>query len=259
MTDNPIGEGIKELLGIKPKTPIIPKRRHIGGVDFEELQRQRVQIYRTIEFNLATARTDHLLDFTGNYFYVYKATDIDAEISIRLNEQSMGLIPFHKGRGIRAPFHRLFVTNAAQAGKTLSLAIGVESETFEIFDVGKALEITGVVEVAQNYEVGDWATEGVKVNPTNGTLLADTGSLVAGLYDIDIIYTTSANAGGDIQHRNADNTVTVACHRVRGFTYSSFCFPLRSYKIATNERFRVIQASDLTGSVQVSIIYVRRA
>lgn len=126
--------------------------KFIGGVDFKELKERRIQVYRTIEFNLATAKTDYPLEFTGNYLYVIEATDIKTTISVRLNEQSRGLLPLYKGRGIRAPFHRLYVTHAAQGAKTLNLAIGVESDTFEVFDVGKALEISGAVQAAPYIE-----------------------------------------------------------------------------------------------------------
>ena len=121
------------------------KDRFIGQVDFEELRSQRIQVYRTIELDLTTARADVKMDFTGNYVYALDATDIDSTLSLRLNEQSRSLLPLYKGRGYKAPFYRFFVTNAVQAGKTLTLAIGIESGTFEVFDVGKALEISGSI------------------------------------------------------------------------------------------------------------------
>lgn len=121
------------------------KIKFIGGVDFEELRSQRVQVYRTIVLNLATARTDVEIVTAGNYIYALEATDIDTLLEIKLNEKTRSLIPLYKGRGVRAPFYRLWFTNAAQAGKTITIVIGVESDTFEVFDVGKALEITGAI------------------------------------------------------------------------------------------------------------------
>jgi hypothetical protein len=119
------------------------KMKFIGGVDFEELKAQRIQVYNVITIDLATARTDQAFTFTGNYLYALDATDITSTLSVRLNEKFRGLLPLVKGRAVRAPFYRLYVTNSAQAGKTLTLALGVESDTFEVFDVGKALDISG--------------------------------------------------------------------------------------------------------------------
>jgi len=128
------------------------KQKFIGGIDFDELQSQRIQIYDTLVIDLATARSNEERTFVGNYLYVLEATDVGTTLDIRFNQSFRGAIPLVKGRGVRAPFYRFYLTNAAQAGKTITLAIGVESESFEIFDVGKALEITGPVETITGIE-----------------------------------------------------------------------------------------------------------
>ena len=126
------------------------KQKFIGGIDFDELKAQRVQLYNTITVDLATARANEEMVFTGNYIYALEGTDVDANLDIRFNELFRAAITIKKGRGVRVPFYRFYLTNAAQAGKTLVLAIGIEAADFEVFDVGKALEITGGVRVTQD-------------------------------------------------------------------------------------------------------------
>jgi len=128
------------------------KQKFIGGVDFDELRAQRVQVYNTFTVDLATARTDVEYIYTGNYIYVLEATDTDTLLQVKLNEKIRNLIPLYKGRGIRAPFYRLYLTNAAQTGKSITLAIGVESDSFEVQDFGKALEISGEVYTNEWYK-----------------------------------------------------------------------------------------------------------
>lgn len=125
------------------------KQKFIGGIDFDELKAQRVQLYNTITINLATVRTNEEMVFTGNYIYALEATDVDANLDIRFNELFRAAINIKKGRGVRVPFYRFYLTNTAQAGKSITLAIGIEASDFEVFDVGKALGITGTVNVAQ--------------------------------------------------------------------------------------------------------------
>lgn len=129
------------------------KQKFIGGINFEELRAQRVQVYNTIEIDLSIARSNIEYVFTGTYVYAMEATDVDAYVNIRFNELFRSNINLVKGRGVRCPFYRFYLSNAAQAGKTLTLAIGIEAADFEIFDVGKALGITGTVNVAQTAPV----------------------------------------------------------------------------------------------------------
>ncbi|MBA7603110.1 hypothetical protein ES703_10214 [subsurface metagenome] len=122
------------------------KQKFIGGIDFDELKAQRIQLYNTITIDLATARTNEEMVFTGNYIYALEATDVDANVDVRFNELFRAAINVKEGRGIRVPFYRLYISNAAQAGKSVTLAIGIEASDFEVFDVGKSLGITGTVD-----------------------------------------------------------------------------------------------------------------
>jgi len=123
------------------------KQKYIGGINFDELRGQRVQLYNEIVVNLAVARTNEEHIFTGTYVYVIESTDVDSNVSIRFNELFRSNIRLVQGRGVRCPFYRFYLTNTAQAGKAITLVIGIESADFEIFDVGKALGITGIVDV----------------------------------------------------------------------------------------------------------------
>jgi len=253
-----------------------PKMKFIGGVDFEELKAQRVQLYHTITVDLNTARSNEERTFTGNYIYALEATDVDANLDIRFNETFRAAINIKEGRGIRVPFYRLYITNAAQAGKNITLAIGIEASDFEIFDIGKALGITGQVHVINDELVqvqgyprilsSTWDTEGIKTTPTIGLLMADTGQLTAGKYDFQVWTYTNQGAISfeiTIQHRNAVNGADINSFRSLGVTaqiagYRGKNLEMFGYSMATDERFRVLSAVSMGGNAQVSILAVRR-
>jgi len=142
------------------------KMKFIGGVDFDELRAQRVKVYDTLTIDLATVRADQEMIISGNYIYALEATDITTTLQVKLNEIPRSLISLYKGRGVRAPFYRLYLTNAAQAGKTITLAIGIESDTFEVFDVGKALELSGYVKVDGTDGACTYGQPAIAVSPT---------------------------------------------------------------------------------------------
>ncbi|MBA7476277.1 hypothetical protein ES707_11660 [subsurface metagenome] len=121
----------------------------IGGIDFDELRKQRVKNYDTFTVDLSMAATDKKFILTGNYIYLVEATDITVQVDVKFCEQSRKAIKMVHGRGVRTPFYRLYLSYAAQAGKFATFAVGVgQEDVFEIFDVGKALEITGTVPIS---------------------------------------------------------------------------------------------------------------
>lgn len=131
------------------------REKYIGGIDFEELKSQRIQVYKTLTIDLSQSRWAEERTITGTYVYILESTDMNANLDIQFNEIFRSKINFTKGRGIRCPFYRIYISNEAQAGKTITLAIGIESPTFEIFDKGKALGITGTVDVNQVGGIAD--------------------------------------------------------------------------------------------------------
>lgn len=126
---------------------MVEKRKFIGGVDFEDLRSQRVQLYDTFQIALTTKRSNEEMVIAGNYLYGLESSILGANIDIRFNEIARKPINIVLGRGVRIPFYRLYLTHAAQVGQTITLAIGTESESFEILDTGKAIEITGGVRI----------------------------------------------------------------------------------------------------------------
>ena len=237
------------------------KQKFIGGINFDELRGQRIQVYNTIEIDLSIARSNQEHVFTGNYIYAMEATDVDASVNIRFNELFRANINLVKGRGVRCPFYRFYLSNTAQAGKTLILAIGIEAADFEIFDMGKALGITGTVSVAEQNLANGWATEGYQAVVAVNTVMADTGPLDAGIYDFTIFVANHYQvepADLPVQHRNAANDTTLkdqALASSDSIMWSTFSW--KGYSIAVNERVRVFAITNTT-LMQVSIFWVRR-
>jgi len=102
--------------------------------------------------------------------------------------------------------------------------------------------------------------------PAANTVLADTGQLPAGTYDLrgSLSFNGNGTAGGviSIQHRNAANTVTLATLIAAGViaTVQSLVatLPPIGYVIAEDERIRVVSPTTafvgtMSGSVQAAI------
>lgn len=85
--------------------------------------------FRTIRINLAVARSQHELPIiAGSFLWAYTSTSLIANIDIHYNNQSNDPINFRMGMMVRGKkFSKLFVTNAAQAGETITLAYAKES------------------------------------------------------------------------------------------------------------------------------------
>ena len=112
-----------------------------------QLKINRTKSYILYTLPLYNARRDEEFVISGSYIYVL---DTNGNLSLRFNEISNDIIPLQKYRTIETPFYRLFLTNSAQTGKTIKLAIGIETDIFNIQDFGVALtqalieESTGV-------------------------------------------------------------------------------------------------------------------
>ena len=99
-------------------------------------------------------------------------------------------------------------------------------------------------------------TEGEKTNPTNGTLLADTGGIgYESTHSIEVLVTPAIVSGVVIlQRRDYSNSTTVWEAKLKCPVDTSNIFRLSSIFLAGGERLRVIQDGTIVGKVQVCIV-----
>ncbi len=101
-------------------------------------------------------------------------------------------------------------------------------------------------------------TTGEANNPASGTVIADTGQLPAGDYDVflygGIAATTMAVANCIFQHRDAANAVTLNAWAIPGVAPVSISqfIPL-VLTIANDERLRFVTGTIITGNVSATI------
>jgi hypothetical protein len=101
---------------------------------FDEIKRQRIKTYYTLTIDLATARSNEAFNMVGTSIYVMTVTGLTSSAQIRLNDISNDPIELLQYRRINSPFYRFFITNTAQAGYSIQLAIGIGSEWFSMED-----------------------------------------------------------------------------------------------------------------------------
>ena len=94
-------------------------------------------------------------------------------------------------------------------------------------------------------------------NPTTSDILADTGAVQGGVYEVRVTVGASAAAKFAVQRRNAGNSATVGdVVVVYCAANASVCHPLK-FELEPNERVRVTMATSLTGNGAVTIMAQR--
>lgn len=96
-------------------------------------------------------------------------------------------------------------------------------------------------------------TEGVKTNPTTSTLMADTGALVAGIYEARVILGASAAASFQVQRRNAANGANVGDVPVIRVPASASGQYQITFELEASERIRVMMNANLTGDGEATL------
>ncbi len=115
-----------------------------------EIKTTRPQVYKIMTLDLSTVRSDYEQAIAGNYFVVLEATDINANIQVRFNESYCDVATLKKRQGFKIPFYRVFITNAAQAGKTLTIAYGVNESPLEFIDQSAVIDVTSIAHLESN-------------------------------------------------------------------------------------------------------------
>lgn len=120
-----------------------------------EIKKQRIKIYKVIDIDLSVERINFEYLDVGTYLYVLANSGVGF---VRFNEYSEDNLSLLKFRSIKIPFHRFFISNTAQAGCSLSLAIGVQSEYFDISDLGSTLAGGAITEATSPTLYNDTCT-----------------------------------------------------------------------------------------------------
>ena len=122
-------------------------------IPLEDLKTRRPRHYKIVTIDLGTARTNELLWCVGDFIGVAAIT---GSCTMRINENNLDAINLRISRKIYTPFYRFYITNSAQAGKSVTLYIGGDA-SFEIDVAGKM----GMINVA-----------GTDINPATEDTLA---------------------------------------------------------------------------------------
>lgn len=169
----------------------------------DEIKTQRIKVYHILTFPLDAARQDFELYLTGNYLYVLGLT---GSASIRLNELSADSIDLFKSRQIQSPFYRIYLSNTAQAGLSLVLGVGVQSEYFQISDyqapdialmTGYTLQIRDKIILMEGYEAQLRDSHAYN----QGTQVAKSNAVNNG---ITLIHTVSTGKTFILEHYNCE-------------------------------------------------------
>ncbi len=90
---------------------------------------------RTLQLDLSTARERVKIDFAGLWLWAQDAVGLNANVDIFYNESIGQATKFRRGMVIAGyPFHRLYVTNTAQAGASLTF-----KSSMQMIDIQNAL------------------------------------------------------------------------------------------------------------------------
>jgi len=110
--------------------------------------------------------------------------------------------------------------------------------------------------------LADFAVSGSAVNPGAGVVIADTGELPEGYYDLQILVSVllaTVWADPRIQHRDAANAVSLFEQWVALPATSTLFCDLNNRQVSAGERIRVVATNAITNSIFATIIGVKRA
>src|SRR5258706_15272823 len=101
-----------------------------------------------------------------------------------------------------------------------------------------------------------WATAGVLSSPTAGTILADSGALLASTFAFSILITTQYAARVLVVWRNSTNNADNKSHLIKTMSDSPIMMTgMGGLTLVLNERIVLRAESDMLGEVQASLIW----
>lgn len=115
----------------------------LDAESMKRIEEGEINFYEIIDVDLADARTNVPIDVMGDFFMVEAIT---GAATVRFNHVSNPALNLQKVRKSNTPFLNAYITNAAQAGKTLTILIGRDAG----FDADPLLNLTGLVDLDGN-------------------------------------------------------------------------------------------------------------
>lgn len=106
------------------------------GIQSDNIQGIVKKPYSCLTLELDSARDDFQLDIVGTLIYIVRGLTVSTEtldanvnIEIKYNDPKNDPVPFVPGQSIGGmPFDRLYISNTAQADKSITLLIITDSE-----------------------------------------------------------------------------------------------------------------------------------
>lgn len=247
----------------------------------EDIKTKRIKPYSLLTLDLSTARSEYEITGAGNYFLVFDATDISTNVQVRFNETSADQVTLKKRQGLEVPFYRVFLTNTAQAGKTVTIAYGISDTPLKFIDQSSLVDINSI---ANPVDVSDRAARqlgiinsaanpipvirlgslvgrgsaGYLAAPGANTVVADTGALGAGTYWMRFLLICGTALGTEyfrVQHRDSANTGTLFEYPMGIAPGGSLTFYDAEVSIAANERVRIFLLLAGAANVHGAIVY----
>lgn len=241
----------------------------------DDIRRNPVELYKTITLDLSTARTEQLFPIVGNYFMIIDGTDINVNIKVRFNLGSADALTLKKRQGFKIPFYSVYLTNTAQASKSITIAYGISESPLEFIDQSSLVDVSTVGSITAAVDISDRAARliGHTYNPntiskwsvraTNqqaGVLLDTSNSLTTGFYKANIIVAATGSYGPTawaLQHRNTGNSSNV-CEYPLAAGQGGGVAPVASYgfeiKITYPERMRIELFTAVPDTVAATLI-----
>ena len=124
----------------QPKLTMV--EREIGMPRDDEAYQQggpeigyRNSLIRKVTLDLSVARTTQKLDLAGNWLWAIDTVGLDSNVDVFFNEPIGQPVNFRRGQILQGyPFHRLYITNTAQASGTLTF-----HSSMQMFGIQNAL------------------------------------------------------------------------------------------------------------------------
>ncbi len=105
------------------------------------------------------------------------------------------------------------------------------------------------------YTTGTWSNSAVLTNPTDGTVVVDTGAFSPADLLLAVVGAGSVAYVYDVQYRNAANDANLAAQRrICLAGNDEFIFP-STLTVTAGERVRVLLVGSITGTLQMSLFH----